>query len=66
MNNKRKLYRKKSKWFSIIENHIRQNIKDYTIAVFVFFIGIVIGVMLVNSSTQENKANIIRLYWRVC
>ena len=59
MRNKRKSYKKKNKIFAVIENHINQNIREYTIAVFVFFIGVVIGVMLTNSSSQENKSEII-------
>ncbi len=58
MRNKRKLYKKKGKFISIIENHINQNIKEYTIAILVFLIGIIVGVMLVNSSTPENRDNI--------
>ena len=58
MKNKRRLYKKKSKIFSILENHINQNIKEYAISLLIFFIGIIIGVVLVNSSTAENKENI--------
>lgn len=58
MRNKRNLHKNKGKLISAIENHINQNLKEYTIAVLIFFIGIVIGVMLVNSSTQENKNEI--------
>lgn len=65
MDNKRKLYKKNSKLVSILKNHISQNIKEYIIATIVFIIGLMVGVMLVNSSNQENKRNIIRLYRRV-
>jgi len=62
MDNKRKLYKKNSKLVSILRNHISQNVKEYIIATIVFIIGLMVGVMLVNSSNQENKRNIIRLY----
>ena len=65
MDNKRKLYKKNSKLVSILKNHISQNVKEYIIATIVFIIGLMVGVMLVNSSNQENKRNIIRLYRRV-
>lgn len=58
MKNKRNLHKNKGRLISVIENHINQNFKEYTIAVLILFIGIVIGVMLVNSSTQENKDDI--------
>lgn len=62
MDNKRKLYRKRSKWTSIIGNHVSKNKKEYAIAVLVFFIGIIVGVVLVNSSSQENRNEITRIY----
>ena len=62
MDNKRKLYKKNSKLVSILRNHISQNAKEYIIATLVFIIGLIVGVILVNSSNQENKRNIIRLY----
>ena len=56
MKNKRRLYnRKQNKFFSAIENHVNQNIKEYAVSVLIFLIGITIGVMLVNSSSEENK-----------
>ena len=59
MKNKRRLYnRKQNKFFSAIENHVNQNIKEYAVSVLIFLIGITIGVMLVNSSSEENKSNI--------
>lgn len=58
MINKRRTKKRKSKIFKIIEEHINQNIKEYAISVLVFFIGIIIGVMLLNSSNQENQESI--------
>lgn len=58
MINKRRTKKRKSKIFKIIEEHINQNIKEYAISVLVFLIGIIIGVMLLNSSNQENQESI--------
>lgn len=58
MNYKRGSNKAKSKVFKIIEDHINKNIKEYAVSVLVFFIGIIIGVMLINSSNQENKESI--------
>lgn len=59
MRNKRGLSnRKKNRFFEIISEHINKNRKDYTIAILIFFIGIAIGVVLVNKSSEENKREI--------
>ena len=59
MRNKRRLNtRKSNKIFSLIEEHVNKNIKEYVLAVTVFLIGIIIGVMLVNSSNYENQESI--------
>lgn len=58
MRNKRRLNTKKSKIFSLIEEHVNKNIKEYAISALVFLIGIIIGVMLLNSSNPENQENI--------
>ncbi|MBR2704487.1 MAG: stage II sporulation protein M [Clostridia bacterium] len=58
MRNKRKFFKKKNKFLEIISEHISKNSKDYMIAILIFFIGIVIGVMLVNKSSEENKREI--------
>ncbi|MBO5348466.1 MAG: stage II sporulation protein M [Clostridia bacterium] len=58
MANKRRTKKRKSKFFKIIEDHINQNIKEYAISVIIFLIGIIIGVMLLNSSSQENQQTI--------
>lgn len=58
MRNKRRLNTRKNKIFSLIEDHVNKNIKEYAISVLVFLIGIIIGVMLVNSSTKENQESI--------
>jgi len=59
MRNKRFFTKKKKRVFDIVGKHIKQNIREYTIAVFIFFIGIFIGTMLVNSSSSENKSDIM-------
>ena len=56
MRNKRRF--KKNKIFDVISNHVNKNIKEYIISVLVLLIGIIIGVMLVNSSNEQNKADI--------
>ena len=55
MRNKRKLQKSKSRMATIIENHINQNKKEYIISVIVFMLGIIIGVIILNSSNQENQ-----------
>ena len=57
MRNKRRLA-KKNRFFDIILEHINQNKKDYMIAILIFFVGIAIGIMLVNKSSEENKKEI--------
>lgn len=56
MRNKRKF--RKSKFLATIENHINQNIKEYAISTLVFILGVIIGVMILNSSNEESKKNI--------
>lgn len=56
MRNKRKF--RKSKFLAAIENHINQNIKEYAISTLVFILGVIIGVMILNSSNEESKKNI--------
>ena len=58
MRNKRRFKKEKSKVYMVIQEHINKNIKEYSIAVLVFLIGIIIGIMLINSSNTENKNNI--------
>ncbi len=43
---------------SVIFNHISDNIKEYTMVVLLFIIGIVIGVIFVNNSTNQQKEEI--------
>lgn len=59
MRNKRAYSKKKNRVFGIVLEHVKQNVKEYTIAVLIFFIGIFIGTMLVNSSSPENKSDIM-------
>lgn len=56
MRNKRRF--RKSKFLATIENHINQNIKEYAISTLVFILGVIIGVMILNSSNEESKKNI--------
>ncbi len=58
MRNKRRLAKKKNRFFEIISEHISMNKKDYTIAILIFLIGVVIGVMLINKSSEDNKKEI--------
>lgn len=58
MRNKRKFAKSKNKIIQIIENHVSKNIKEYAISILVFFIGIIIGVMILNSSNAENQKDI--------
>lgn len=51
----RKIIRRKkgnSKFRMIIYNHIKNNQKDYIIAVLLFLIGIIIGIMFINHATE--------------
>ena len=62
MINKRKfkdeIFRKRNRFFEILINHVKQNYKEYTISVVVLLIGVVVGVILVNCSSDDNKSNI--------
>lgn len=57
MRNKRRLKRK-SKLIQLMEQHVSKNIKEYAISVLIFFIGIIIGIIILNSSDLENQKNI--------
>jgi stage II sporulation protein M len=58
MDYKRNSNKSKNKIFKLIEGHINKNLKEYAISAIVFLIGIIIGIMLINSSSQENKESI--------
>ncbi len=53
MNKKFKRKKEKSKIRIVISNHIINNKKDYVIAVLLLLIGIIIGIMFVNHTTEE-------------
>lgn len=55
MRNQRRFKKSKSRFFSIIEKHIKSNAKEYIIAVLVLIIGIIVGVTMVNTSSEQNK-----------
>lgn len=59
MRNKREMRNKTNRIFNIIENHVNQNIKEYFTVTAVFVVGIIIGVALINFSSQENKETIV-------
>lgn len=48
----------KSKFGMIICNHIKNNKKDYIIAILLFLIGIIIGIMFINHTTEEQYTEI--------
>ncbi len=58
MRNKRQLNKRKNKLVSIIENHIKQNAREYAISAIIFLLGIILGIILVNISSNENQQNI--------
>lgn len=52
---------KYSIWKTILNNYVKKNYKEYIIVTVLFIIGIFIGVMIINSS-QENQVNEISTY----
>lgn len=61
MNIRYRKQKKTSKLKEILVNHIGQNIKEYTIITLIFIIGIIIGVIFINN-TSENQSNEITNY----
>ncbi len=61
MNRRYKRMRKKSRFKEIILTHIENNIKEYLIVSIIFLIGIVIGVIFINN-TSENQSSEITNY----
>lgn len=59
MINKRELFKKRNKFLELLLDNIRQNRKEYIISVVVLLIGVIIGVILVNCSSDENKSEIM-------
>ena len=41
-----------------IKEHIARNIKIYTILILIFFIGLIIGIIIVNNSNETQKTEI--------
>lgn len=58
MRYKRSKLKRKSQIKLILDDHIRRNKREYIIALLVFFIGVVVGTVLVNNSDEESKRNI--------
>lgn len=48
----------KSKFGIILLNHIKNNKKDYTIAILLFLIGIIIGIMFINNINESSATQI--------
>lgn len=61
MNRRYRRKRKESKLKAIILTHIENNIKEYLIVSIIFVIGIVIGVIFINN-TSENQSTEITNY----
>lgn len=61
MNRRYRGKRKESKFKEVIFSHIENNIKEYLIVTIIFLIGIVIGVIFINN-TSENQSSEITGY----
>ncbi len=61
MNRRYKRKRKESRFKDIVLTHIENNIKEYLIVTVIFFIGIVIGVIFINN-TSDNQSSEITNY----
>ena len=59
MNRRYEYKRKQSKIKELIVSHLENNIKEYTIIRIIFFIGIIIGIIFINktSETQISEIN---------
>lgn len=55
---KKQEIRSGSKILYIIKEHIKKNIKEYLIVSIVFLIGVIIGVIFINNSVEEQKLQI--------
>ena len=58
MNRRYRRNRKDSKIKQIIYNHIENNIKNYAIVSIIFLIGIVIGVIFINNTSESQSTEI--------
>lgn len=61
MNRRYRGKRKESKFKEVIFSHIENNIKEYLIVTIIFLIGIVVGVIFINN-TSENQSSEITGY----
>lgn len=61
MNRRYRGKRKKSRFKEVIFSHIENNIKEYLVVTIIFLIGIVIGVIFINN-TSENQSSEITGY----
>lgn len=50
---------KKTKEKNIIVNYINNNIKEYTVITIVFFIGLILGVFVINNATEAQEGEIV-------
>ena len=53
-----KVIKNESKFLGILVEYIRNNIKEYAISTIIFIIGIFLGVMFINKTTQSQKDEI--------
>ena len=54
----RKQEKNELKIFSVLKEHFRKNIKEYSTVAIVFLIGIIIGIVFINNTNPEQKSNI--------
>ncbi len=59
MNRRYRRKRKESRLKGIIFSHIENNIKEYLIVTIIFLIGIVIGVIFINNTSENQSSEII-------
>jgi stage II sporulation protein M len=53
-----KVQKKKNSFKKIVTQHIGNNLKEYLIVTIIFFIGIILGVIFINHTTQEQQIEI--------
>lgn len=58
MNYKRRTKKRKNRILQIAEEHINKNKREYAIALIVFLIGVIVGVLLINSSNDETQKSV--------
>ena len=47
-----------SKWKLVLKNYVKNNYKEYTLTSLIFIIGLFIGVMIINNSTETQSSEI--------